>query len=118
VLLDVPFEIHGKDFKTGELDYWDKEQTQPKKVVGINLALDSGEKVTLWANKPSSLFKAIAAAQRTAGKRIAVDGTLTVKYTGDEPNKNPNLDPARQFAAKYDPPGKQDPFAGTDEPPF
>jgi hypothetical protein len=65
----------------------------------------NGEKRSLWAAKPSALFAAIAKAQQDAGQTIAPGGTLTVRYTGDKANeKNPRLNPAKQFEAKYEPP--------------
>lgn len=113
--------VHSRDFETGELAYWDAEKTQPKMSVVINLDVD-GQARAIWAQKPSAMFVALGEAQEAAGELIAPGGTLYVKYTGDKKNPDkPRLSPAKQYAAKYEPPAPADPFAGSkseEEPPF
>ena len=105
---DLPVLMQGRDFETGELDWWDDDKTQPKMVVCTTLEI--GDSLwSLWAQKPSSMFTAIKSAQSTAGAQIAVGGTLQVTYTHDEPNKkNPKLNPAKQYSAVYTPPNAFD----------
>lgn len=104
VVAELPTMIHGRNFETGDLDYWDEAKTQPKMVVCTTLEIN-GTKWSLWAPKPSSMFSAIKAAQDAAGAQIAVGGTLRVTFTHEEPNKtNPRLNPAKQYSAVYVPP--------------
>lgn len=112
--------------------YWDKEQTKPRYQAVVNgtliagdLGTDSEELRSLWADIPSSLFAAIAAAQTKAGVKLAANGLLTVKLTGRKKNPDkPRNKPANQFAARYEPPAESDPWASDssavqdDEPPF
>ena len=108
--------VQAKDFETGEPAKW--PDGNPKYSAVVNFTVD-GELRSLWAIIPSALFKALADAQSAAGKKFDKGGKLTVRYTGDKPNeKNPRLAPAKQFAAKYEPPTESDPWATDDEPPF
>lgn len=101
-----------RDFETGEPAFW--PDGNPKMSAIIEGTLD-GEAVALWAAKPSAMFTAIAEAQRTAGEQIAPGGTLIVTYTGDKPHeKNPRLNPAKQYRVKYVPPTATDPFVTGD----
>lgn len=83
--------------------------------------------------KRASLQKAVADAVRTAkANGLAVGGTLSVKFTGEEPPATKGFSPAKLYAAKYTPPtdaflnepaepAKASVGAGnweTDEPPF
>lgn len=110
----APKMMQGRDFETGEPAWWDTAKTQPKMTVVTELDID-GVTHSLWAQKPSAMFAALADAQQKAGARIEPGGTLTVTYTGDKPNeKNPRLNPAKQYAAVY---AAADAFA-EDSPPF
>ena len=120
--------VQSRDYETGEPAFWDVEQKQPKMSAVLRLAVKEldGEERSVWAQKPSALFAALADAQRAAGARFEAGGTLAIKYTGDKPNaKNPRLNPAKQYAARYTPPAAADPFGGQlgatqidDAPPF
>jgi hypothetical protein len=92
--------------------FWDKEETQPKMAVVINLTVDD-ERRSLWAPKPSALFRVIGDAQREAGARIQPGGTLHVKFTHEAPSPNGFLQ--KQYAVKYKPgtPAAADPWADT-----
>ena len=104
--------VQSRDYETGEPAFWDDARTQPKMSAVLRLEVD-GEERSLWAQKPSAMFAALAEAQKAAGSRFEVGGTLAVKYTGDKPNaKNPRLNPAKQYAARYTPPKPADPFGG------
>jgi hypothetical protein len=101
-VLKRPELVQSRDFETGERATWDDGNPKMSVVTEVEI---NGEKRGLWAAKPSALFAAIAKAQEDAGQLIAPGGTLTVRYTGDKPNeKNPRLNPAKQFEAKYDAP--------------
>jgi hypothetical protein len=104
--------VQARDFETGERAAW--PDGNPKMSAVVRLRVD-GEERSLWAPKPSAMFTAIADAQKAAGKRITAGGTLTVTFTGEEPNrKNPRLNAQKLYSAKYT---ESDAFAD-DEPPF
>lgn len=120
VVTAVPELVQGNDFETGEKAVWKNKDgtTSPKMSVVIRLEVD-GEERSLWAVKPSAMFAALKDATLKAGKPIEVGGTLAIKYIGDKPNeKNPKLNAAKQYAAKYTPPAAADPFNGSDDAPF
>lgn len=103
--------VQSRDYETGDPAFW--PDGNPKMSAVLKGTVD-GEERSVWAAKPSALFAAIAAAQKTAGQQIAPGGTLVITYTGDKPNaKNPRLNPAKQYSATYTPPNA---FAG--EAPF
>lgn len=111
LVVDSPKLVQSRDYETGEPATW--PDGNPKMSVVTEVLVD-GEEMSLWAAKPSSLFAALAEAQRSAGARIATGGTLAVKFTGEKPNsKNPRLNPQKLYAAKYTAP---DPFGGASEP--
>jgi len=107
----LPQEMQARDFDTGKPDFW--EDGNPKKTIVTGLEVN-GEERSLWAPKPSAMFAAIKAAQQSAGASIAIGGTLTVQYYADKPNeRNPRLNPAKQYAVTYTPPN---PFADQQQP--
>lgn len=109
VVVEAPQTVQARDFETGEPAFWDAAHTQPKQTVVTTLEIN-GEKFGLWAPKPSAMFRAIADAQQAAGAQIAVGGTLTVTFVGEQPNeKNPRLNPQKLYKVVYQP---NDPFAG------
>ncbi len=116
-VIEGPKLVQSRDYETGEPAAW--PDGNPKMSVVIVLDID-GETRSLWAAKPSALFAALGAAQGKAGARITEGGTLAVRYTGDVPNaKNPRLNPAKQYEAKYTPPAAPDAFAASgDSAPF
>lgn len=133
-IIEAPKSVQSRDFETGDPATW--PDGNPKMSVVIGLDVD-GEEVSLWAAKPSAMLSALRDAQQKAGARLAVGGTLAVKFTGETPNKkNPRLNPQKLYAAQYTAPDALggDPFdltapatlaaapaqqqAFTDEPPF
>lgn len=105
-VVERPTMVQARDFETGERATWD--DGNPKMTVVTTLEVN-GEKYSLWAPKPSAMFAAIAAAQQQAGAQIEPGGKLTVEYVGDKPNeKNPRLNAAKQYAARYEPPSAFD----------
>lgn len=91
------------------------ENPKPKMVV-VARGVVNGELRSLWAKKPSSLFRALQDAQRAAGGQpMEAGGILEVTYTGSKKNpEKPKLKPAKQFTAKYTPPTAGDALADDD----
>lgn len=113
-VIEEPTEVQERDFKTGELVYWDRAEKQPKMKVVIGLEVD-GEEKNLWMGKPSAMFAAIRdALKQEDGSRLSIrkGGILKIKYTGDK--KTDKGSPARQFKAKYEPPEDDDIFTDPD----
>jgi hypothetical protein len=96
----------------GPLAWWDDAKKEPKMAVVINLTVDD-EKVSLWADKPGALFRAIGDAQIATGSRIQPGGKLWVKYTHEAPS--PNGYQQKQYDVKYKAgtPVAADPWADT-----
>ena len=106
----LPELIQARDFETGEKAWWDDAHTEAKMTVVLHVKMSDGQERALWAPKPSSMFAAIADAQRVTGKRMALGDTLTVTLIGEEPNRtNPKLNPAKQYRVVIAP---ADPFSG------
>lgn len=113
-VIEAPKLVQARDFESGELATWPDGNPKMTVVVGLDVA---GEELSLWAPKPSAMFRAISDAQKTAGQRIAEGGTLSVKFTEEKSNPDkPKLNPQKLFAVKYEPPAAGDPFE--EEPPF
>lgn len=101
-VVERPALVQARDYETGERATWD--DGNPKMTVVTTLEVN-GEKVSLWAPKPSAMFAAMGEAQQQAGATIAPGGTLTVEYVGDKPNeRNPRLNPQKQYRVTYQPP--------------
>lgn len=110
VITSRPKLVQSRDFESGEPKTW--PDGNPVMSVVVILDVD-GEARSLWAQRPSSMFAALVEAQKIAGAGpMQEGGTLYVKLVGEKPNsKNPKLHPAKQYAAKYEPPAaKADPF--------
>lgn len=108
--------LQSRNFDTNQPDYWDPEKTQPKMSAVVNVHVVAGphsvgEDRSIWAQKPSSLFVAIADAQRAAGAMIAAGGTLHLKFDSETPHTNTRYNAIKNYLAKYEPPAGQDAFA-------
>jgi hypothetical protein len=101
--------VQSRDFETGNPKTW--PDGNPVMSVVILLDVD-GETRSLWAQKPSSMFAALVKAQKDAGGATMEEGgELYVRFIGTVPNaKNPKLNPAKQYEAKYVPPTHSDPL--------
>lgn len=108
VVVEAPETVHGRDYETGEPAFWPDGN---KKLSVVTILDINGERMGLWAPKPSAMFRAIADAQQAAGAQIAPGGTITVTFVAEQPNeKKPHLDPQKLYKVTYQP---NDPF-GTD----
>lgn len=102
-VVEAPTMIQARDYETGQPASW--PDGNPKMTVVTKLALTTGEERSLWAPKPSSMFAAIADAQKKTGTLIAVGGTLTVTFSGEKPNAtNQRLNPQKLYTVQYVPP--------------
>lgn len=94
----LPVVMQQRNFEDGTAEVW--PDGNPKQVVTFKVEID-GEILSVWAKKPSSLFKALQEAQKDAGGRLAVGDTLTITWESSEPNKkNPKLNDAKIYSAK------------------
>ena len=113
--------LQGRDFETNLPSFWDAPQnTQPKMSAVINVVVvhgphSVGELRSIWAQKPSNLFVALANAQKAADAPFAPDGTLHLRFIGEKPHVNPRNNPIKQYEAKYVPP-RVDVFAESPTP--
>jgi len=101
-----PSLAQSRDFESGELDTWPDGNAKMAVVIDVRVS-GTGEERALWVAKPSSMFAAIGAAQKAAGAIIEIGGRLQIRYVSDIENKNPRLNPAKQYAAHYTPPAPQ-----------
>lgn len=94
----LPVIMQQRNFDSGELEVW--KDGNPKQVVTFKVDID-GEVFSVWAKKPSSLFKAIQEAQKEAGGRLAVGDDITITWVSSSPNlKNPKLNDIKNYEAK------------------
>lgn len=100
---EAPSLIQARDYETGQPAFY--ADGNPKMTVVTRLALTTGEERSLWAPKPSSMFTAVADAQKKAGALVGVGGRLTVTFTGEKPNEtNPRLNAQKLYTVTYMPP--------------
>jgi hypothetical protein len=104
--------LQSRDYDDGTPAFWDKEKTQPKmsavvRVVVLSGPHSVGEERSIWAQRPSSLFQAIASAQAAAGQGImlAKGGQLTLRLAGEKPHENKRFHNIKLYEARYQPPG-------------
>ena len=113
-VIDSPTLVQSRNFETEQPDFWPDGNPKMSAAVKADFGGDVGVR-SIWAQKPSALYAAIAEAQTAAGTKIAPGGTITVTYSGDGVRKDGNtkLNPPKQYAVSYTPP---DIFAATPEP--
>lgn len=115
----------GSEFGTGDKLYWvpgqrGKKSTtpsdQPVMCAVVNGTDENGEPCTVWAQKPSSMYSAIAAAQKSikAGYRLKPGDKLHIRLTNREDSGKGN--PRNVFAAKIEPAPEPDAFGGDSDP--
>ena len=100
-------------YGTTDPDYW--PDGSPKQQVVITLATDerdpedpndSGER-SLWvteSRKAGTILAAIIQATRQANAKLEIGGTLSVSFTGHDPNSKNPAQPRKLYAATYQPP--------------
>jgi hypothetical protein len=110
-VLDTPKLLQSRDFDTGEPAFWDDTKQQPKMSAVVNGRVLSGphsvgEERSIWAQKPSSMFQAIAAAQAAAGQGILIapGGKLSLRFQGEKAHENKRFNPIKIYEARYEPP--------------
>lgn len=100
------------DIKDGKPQVWDNGDPKMQLVVQLQTEQrlddeDDGIR-NLYVSggfKRMSLQRAIAEAIRAAGaKGLEVGGRLSVAFTGEEPSATRGYNPAKLYAAKYEPP--------------
>lgn len=103
-VIEAPKMVQSTNFDTGEPDFWDAARTQPKMSVVTRLKMDDGEERSLWAQKPSAMFRAIGNAQQEAGKLLSVGDRITVTFTEEKPNpEKPRLAPQKMYQVAITP---------------
>ncbi|MBC7680251.1 MAG: hypothetical protein H7233_14860 [Pseudorhodobacter sp.] len=130
VLTETPKLIQSRDFNTGEPAFWPASPGQePNAKMSVVINFDvNGEPRSLWAQKPSAMFVAIAEAQKAAGCKLEPGCELSVRFSGEKAHTDPEkvrkgLPAQKLYEAKIKPaPAKPAPdaFAGADdkEPPW
>ena len=109
----LPKELQDRDIQTKKPKFWDDGQPQMVVVLQVDVETTEGPQPrSVWAKKPSSLFRALGQAQKEAGQRFALGGTLYLRLDRLEPSKTPGFSPQKIYAAKYEPPTSVDPWAG------
>lgn len=103
--------VQARNFESNQPETW--PDGNPVMAVVLMIEID-GEPFSVWAKKPSSMFRALVKAQKDAGgKPMEEGGTLYVRLSAEEPNKNPKLNAQKIYECKYVPPVQTDPFAET-----
>ena len=94
--------VQMRDFESGAPRTW----PDGNKVMGCVILLEvDGELRSLWATKPSSMWRALVNAQKEAGGApMQEGGILYVRFLREEPHKNPRLNAQKIYVAKYEPP--------------
>jgi len=99
--------VQSRDYETGEPATW--PDGNPKMSAVLVVEVD-GEKRSIWARKPSSMFSALAKAQADAGARFEAGGAGTVTFASEKPHENKRFNAIKQYSATYQPPKPADPF--------
>lgn len=101
--------LQSNDFTTQKPKFWEDDPSRPVMSAVINVTVlagphSVGEERSIWAQRPSDLFAAIAQAQVDAQARITTGGTLHLKLVGETKHPDPRMNPIKNYAAKYEPP--------------
>jgi hypothetical protein len=97
----APKMVQARHFETGQPDFW--PDGNPKQTAVVDVTVD-GEERSLWAPKPSAMYKAITDAVKAAGQQLAPGGKLSIRFSGEKPNDNPRLNAQKLYQAHYEPP--------------
>lgn len=109
-IVSIGEQRQAKDFATGTPRHWDNGD--PVMQLPIEVATDQRDPDvpdddgtrTLWVQQGTLMQKAIGAALRAAGAKLAVGGHLSVTYTGDGTAKQKGFNPPKLYEATYEPP--------------
>lgn len=110
----------GSDMQTGELAWWDKEQTRPVMLTILTLQTSLRERpnddgmrnVTLSGSKKpapdggkSRMCAAVTAVRdATGGTEMKFNGWFKMKFVGEGPRTKPGFNPPKYYEAWYRPP--------------
>ena len=114
----LPDLVHDREIGTKEPKYWKSGEPQMAVVLHVDITTAQGtvETRSVWAKKPSSMYRALGQAQKDAGATFVLGGTLYIRLERLEPSKTPGFNPQKIYVARYDPPATPDPWAGTVQP--
>lgn len=106
----TPFEKQATKFGSQDLDFWPNGDPRMDIVVPLEETNvpredgnDDGDRTIYVSSK--NMRNAIAGAIQTAGQQdVAIGGTLTVTYVGNDPNSKNPANPAKLYEAQYTPP--------------
>ena len=113
VITEISDRMPVTKYGTTDPDYW--PDGSPKQQVVITLATDerdpedpndSGER-SLWvteSRKAGTILAAVIQATRQANAKLEIGGTLSVSFTGHDPNSKNPAQPRKLYAATYQPP--------------
>lgn len=113
VITEISDRMPVTKYGTTDPDYW--PDGSPKQQVVITLATDerdpedpndTGER-SLWvteSRKAGTILAAIIQATRQANAKLEIGGTLSVSFTGHDPNSKNPAQPRKLYAATYQPP--------------
>lgn len=101
--------LQSTDYTTQKPKFWEDDPTRPVMSAVINVTVlagphSVGEDRSVWAQRPSDLFAAIAQAQTDAQARITTGGTLHLNFMGETKHQDPRMNPIKNFRAQYEPP--------------
>ena len=102
----LPEEVAQRDMVTREVKFWKDGNPMMAVVLHLDVTMANGavETRSVWARKPSSMFRAIGEAQRAANTRIQLGGRLSIKFVRTEPSKTPGFNAQKIYEARYEPP--------------
>ena len=106
----LPFEKQATKFGSQDLDFWPNGDPKMDIVVPLENTNapredgnDDGDRTIYVSSK--NMRTAIAQAIQASGQQdVAIGGTLTVTYVGDDPNSKNPANPAKLYQAQYTPP--------------
>jgi hypothetical protein len=104
--------VQTTNFESGELEYWPDGNKKLANVITAAVDEFDGDLRTIWARKPSALYRAFQEASKTSGIIWGPGVRGTITYTGEKPNeKNPRLNPQKLYAVTCQAPRSADAFA-------
>lgn len=114
----LPREVHDRDIATKEPKFWKSGEPQMSVVMHLDITTVQGtvETRSVWAKKPSSMYRALGQAQKDAGAKFALGGTVYIRLDRLEPSKTPGFNAQKIYMAKYEPPVTADPWDNTAKP--